>query len=135
MIATRAILLFMALVFIGCSYTPTPPSALPSSGPQILRGTVYPDGTTTVWARSPQGAFTLAISDEKPAGVPLGIAVGGPLGPSGTCDTEDPIDMQAGSAARDVPAPESGLYCINVIDTGSVTAKSGVDFALTVTAR
>ena len=85
MIAVRpASLLALTLLVIGCSYTPTPPSPLPSSGMQVLQGTVYPDGTTTVWAESPrEGTFSLTVSEEKPAGVPIGVAIGGPVGAAG----------------------------------------------------
>ena len=137
MIAVRpASLLALTLLVIGCSYTPTPPSPLPSSGMQVLQGTVYPDGTTTVWAESPrEGTFSLTVSEEKPAGVPIGVAIGGPVGAAGHCETGDPIDMAAGSAAQEAAVPGAGLYSINVSDTGSVKTRSGVSFSLTVRLR
>jgi hypothetical protein len=129
-------LLTVTLLFTGCSYTPTAPSDLPSNGSQVLRGTVYPDGTTTVWASSPHGGtLSVTVSEENPAGVPVGVAVGGPVGAAGHCETGDPVDMDAGSAPQDVPAPAEGLYCINVSDTGSVRSQSGVAFSLTVKLR
>jgi hypothetical protein len=131
-IRTSAVLT-LALPLVSCSYTPTPPSALPSSGSLVLQGTVYPDGTTTVWAESPhEGTLSVAVSEQKPAGIPIGVAVGGPTGSSGHCETRDPVDMEAGSAPQEVPATAEGLYCINVSDTGSVKTRSGVSFSLTV---
>ena len=133
---TAALLTLLLLLSTGCSYTPTPPSALPSSGSQILRGTVYPDGTTTVWAESPhEGILSVTVSEEAPAGVPIGIAVGGPTGASGRCETGDPVEMATGSSPQEVPASAAGLYCLNVSDTGSVKSRSGVSFSLTVAFR
>jgi hypothetical protein len=135
-IRIRASPTLLLLLLIGCSYTPTPPSALPSSGSQVLRGTVYPDGTTTVWAESPhEGVLSVTVSEEMPAGVPIGVAVGGPTGSSGHCETGDPVAMAIGSTPQEVPAIAAGLYCLNVSDTGSVKSRSGVSFSLTVRFR
>ena len=95
---------------------------------------MYPGGTTTVWVQSPhQGTFNVAMTEEKPAGVPLSISFGGPTGEEAKCETERPANMVAGGAPRQEEAATAGMYCINVSDTGFVTQKSGVDFAFTVT--
>src|SRR5579871_1579690 len=105
MIALRTVARFaplaLAALFIGCSYDPAPPSPLPSSGSQVLHGTVYPGGTTTVWVQAPrEGTFSLSLTDENPSGVPLAISFGGPTGAEGKCETENPIRMDTTSAAQ-----------------------------------
>ncbi len=119
---------------IACSYTPTPPSNLPPTGPQVVRGTVYPGGTTTVWVQSAQqGTFNIQMTEEKPAGVPLSVAFGGPTGAEAKCETEGPANMVAGGTPRREEIATGGMYCLDVSDTGSVTQKNGVDFTFTVT--
>ena len=133
MVAVRTLILILALVFIGCSYGPTPPSNVPPTGPQVVRGTVYPGGTTTVWVQAANaGTFTVVMSEEKPMGVPLSIAFGGPTGPESRCETDNPVNIASGGAPQQAEAV-AGLSCIDVSDVGFVTRKSGVDFALTVT--
>ena len=134
--AARLAPLALAVLFIGCSYGPTPPSNVPPTGPQVVRGTVYPGGTTTVWVQSAhEGTFNIAMTEENPAGVPLSLEFGGPTGAEAKCETERPANMVAGGAPRAEEAPAGGLYCINVSDTGTVTQKNGVDFTLTVTLK
>ena len=123
-----------ALLFIGCSYGPTPPSNVPPTGPQVVRGTVYPGGTTTVWVQSAhEGTFSVVMSEEKPAGVPLSIAFGGPTGAQSKCETDNPANISGGAAPQQAGPAAAGLYCFDVADIGFVTQKTGVDFALTVT--
>jgi len=109
---------------------------VPPTGPQVVRGTVYPSGTTTVWVQSAhEGTFSVVMSEEKPAGVPLSIAFGGPTGAEGKCETDNPVNIASGAAPQQADAAAAGLYCFDVSDIGFVTQKGGVDFALTVTLK
>jgi hypothetical protein len=133
MIALRIAALTLPLVLIGCSYDPAPPSPLPSSGSQVLRGIVYPGGTTTVWVQPQrEGTLNVALTEESPAGVPLAVAFGGPTGAEGKCETDNPVNISSGSAPQPVVAETAGLFCIDVTDIGFVKSNSGVSFGLTV---
>jgi hypothetical protein len=123
----------LSALFIGCSYDPAPPSPLPSSGSQVLRGTVYPGGTTTVWVQPQrEGTLSLSLTEESPAGVPLSVAFGGPTGAEGKCETDHPVNMDTTSAPQPALAETAGLFCIDVSDIGFVKSNSGVSFGLTV---
>ena len=113
-----------------CSYTPTLPSPFTSPTTQVLDGTVYPTGTTTMWLTTTvAGTLRVTLTSAEPGPVTLGLGLGALSG--GRCETQMRVDAQPGPTPQITTAADAGTYCVEVSDLGSVT-ESGVNYSISV---
>jgi hypothetical protein len=126
----RAAFVAIAGLFTACAYTPTPPSPFSSATSQVLKGTVYPGGTTTLWLVATRpGTFSLRLANVDPDGLTLGIGFG--LLSAGGCEQRLYVRAQTSGASQLSSQVDAGTYCVDVSDLGSV-GLSGAQFSIEV---
>lgn len=117
---------------VACSYTPTTSSPFTSPATQVLTGTVYPTGRTTLWLTTTQaGTLSVSLTDAEPPAITLGLALGVLKPHEKKCDLITQARVQPGSKPQITAQAGAGTYCVEVSDTG-VVALSGAPFSVTV---
>jgi len=120
----------LAAIDGGCSYTPTAPAPFALQTTQVLTGSVYPDGTTTMWLTTREsGTLSITLTSTEPGPVALGLALGILAG--GHCEQREHVNARPDSVPQIAASTETGTYCVEVSDLGSVT-QSGVKYSLQV---
>ena len=114
----------------GCAYTPTSPSPFSSATSQVLKGTVYPGGITTLWlVAGRSGTFSLNLASVDPGGMTLRIGFG--VLRAGHCEQRLHVDAPVSAITQLSSQVDAGTYCVEVSDLGTV-GLSGAPFLLHV---
>lgn len=116
------ILLALVLLTSAACRTPTEPTETIPSPEGTFAGILLP-GTSAARAFTvgSRGTVALTLSETTPAGVIVGLGVGIPRITGAGCTLNTVVNVSAGAAAQLSVTAESGTYCAQVFDLGTLT--------------
>jgi hypothetical protein len=118
----------MLVAGCGDDKTPTTPSTTSSTTNETWSGVVAPGGQSSrSFTVNSSGTITVTLTA---AGATLGLGVGLPRISGGGCRLGVSVNASPGSTPQITTAADSGQYCVQVYDLGTLTDPVG--FALKI---
>lgn len=123
----------MALVLTSCSGSPTTPTTtITSPATETFSSLLAVRGTASrSFATHGQGTVSVMLASTTPPGAVVGIGVGIPRSTGGGCSLTSSMTTAAGVSAQVSVSAETGEYCAQVFDPGTLIEP--LAFSLTIT--
>lgn len=122
-----------ALLAAACGETPAAPStSITSPSTETFSSLLTAKGSASrTFATHDRGAVSLTLTSTTPADVVVGVGVGIPKSNGGGCILTASVDTAAGPSAQVSITAETGDYCVQLYDPGTLTEQ--VAFTLSIT--
>ncbi|MEO8678445.1 MAG: hypothetical protein ABI665_05325 [Vicinamibacterales bacterium] len=123
----------IAIGLASCTTTPTAPStAFTSPATETFSSLLNVKGTASrSFNTHGTGAVSLTLTSTTPSGVVVGIGVGIPRSTGAGCSLTASVNTAAGSNSQVSVTAETGNYCVQVYDPGTISEP--VSFSLSIT--
>jgi hypothetical protein len=126
----------LAVISIGCSSTPTAPTATtpstPTAGTDTFASTIAPQGGSFhIFTATQSGAVSIVLSSTVPPGAQVGVGIGIPNVGGVGCSLSITTHAAASGAPALTASVDAGDYCAGAFDIGNVST-AGLSFVMQI---